>query len=172
MSKAFLRESDDAVDEPVLRPLAPLAPGQKNYLTPEGAQRLRDELSELLASRAPLLAQPDSSDAKRELQQIAHRIRQVEQSLRAGEIISSPKNPDSVEFGSYVTVRDSHDDESLYRIVGPDEADAGRGWISHQSPLARGLLGAAAGQSVTIQTPRGPAALKIIAITGVPTRDS
>ena len=50
MSKAFLRESDDAGDEPVLRPLAPLLPGQKTLFTPEGAQRLREELTHLLTT--------------------------------------------------------------------------------------------------------------------------
>jgi transcription elongation factor GreB len=166
MSKAFLRESDDAGDEPVLRPLAPLLPGHKTLFTPEGAQRLRDELTQLLTTRPPLVAQTASPDAKRELQQLDHRIRQLGQSLRTAEIVPPPATPRSVvEFGAYVTVRDAHGDESHYRIVGPDETDAERGFISYLSPLACGLMGATAGQHVTIHTPRGPRPLEVTAVS-------
>ncbi len=165
MSKAFLRESDAADDEPVLRPLAPLLPGQKNLLTPEGAQRLRDELNRLLVTRPPLVVQTASPDAKRELRQLDHRIRQLEQSLRTAEIVPpSPILRSVVEFGAYVSVRDVHGDESRYRIVGPDETDTELGFISHLSPLARGLMGTTAGQHITFRTPRGPRALEVTAV--------
>jgi transcription elongation factor GreB len=169
MSKAFLRESDDAGDEPVLRPLAPLLPGQKNLITAEGAQLLRDELTQLLSTRPPLVAQNQSPDAKRELQQLDHRIRQLERSLRVAEIVPPSTQPSrSVEFGSYVTVRTAEGEESHYRIVGPDETNPPRGWISHQSPLARGLIGATVSHRVIIQTPRGPSELTVIAVEHIP----
>ena len=169
MSKAFLRESDDDGDEPVLRPLAPLPPGQKTLFTPEGEQRLRDELTRLLVLRPPLVAQTASPDAKRELQQLDHRIRQLEQSLRTAEIVPPSGDPPvAIAFGNYVTVRGPRGEEEHYRIVGPDETDAAHGWISHLSPLARGLIGAVAGQQVTIQTPRGPRTLAVVGIADTP----
>ena len=166
MSKAFLRESDDAPDEPVLRPVAALAPGQRTLLTPEGAARLRAELGALLAARPALVAPPQSADAKRELLTLDHRIRQLEQSLRAADIVPPPSAPRTVvEFGATVTVREASGEETTYSLVGPDEADADRGAISHQSPLARALLGATPGQSITVKTPRGPRALLVVRIT-------
>lgn len=166
MSKAFLRESDDTPDEPVLRPVAPLAPGQRTLLTPDGAARLRAELTRLLAARPALVAPPQSPDAKRELLTLNHRIRQLEQSLRAADIVLPPTTPHSVvEFGATVTVREPSGEETRYRLVGPDETDADQGAISHQSPLARALLGATPGQSITVKTPRGPRDLLVITIS-------
>ena len=166
MSKAFLRESDDAPDEPVLRPVIALAPGQRTLLTPEGAAGLRAELARLLATRPALVAPPQSADAKRELLTLDHRIRQLEQSLRTADIV--PPNPGprtTVDFGATVTVREPSGEETRYRLVGPDETDADRGAISHLSPLARALLGAIPGQTITVKTPRGRQDLLVIAIS-------
>lgn len=168
MSKAFTKE-DDVFDQPVLPPLvSPLPPGAKNYLTAGGAQRLRDELKQLTASaRAPLVAAPaENTDAKRELQVIDQRIQYLQESLRTAEIAQPPAvNDGVVRFGATVTVRDAKGVESTYRIVGVDETDLDRDWVSWLSPIARVLLTASVGQRVPFKFPRGATELEIVRVT-------
>ena len=168
MSKAFTRE-DDASDIPVLPLLvSPLPPGAKNYLTPEGAVRLRAELARLVdADRPKLLAASSSdADAKRELAVLDQRIRYVQQSLASAEIVPPTSPSDGqVRFGSTVTVRDGQGNESVYRIVGVDEADFERNEVSWLSPVARALMNAKLGQHVAFKLPRGATELEIIEIT-------
>ena len=166
MSKAFLRESDfaDVTDPPV--PATVLPRGAKNYLTAEGAEQLRDELSRLtVIDRPPLAANPSDSDARRQLHVIDARIRYLQQSLRTAEIVTFDHGPqDVVRFGSTVTVRDQEGGEARYRLVGVDETDLGSDRISWQSPLAKSLLNARVGQHVTLKTPVGTRELEIVAI--------
>jgi transcription elongation factor GreB len=70
-----------------------------------------------------------------------------------------------VRFGATVTVRETGGAESVYRIVGVDETDFERGWVSWLSPIARALLNAKVGQQVAFATPRGLAALEVTAVT-------
>ena len=84
------------------------------------------------------------------------------QSLRAAEIVLPPPTPwEVVRFGATVTVRDSYKVETRYRIVGVDEADAARGWVSWQSPIARALLHTRLSESVTFKFPSGESRLTI-----------
>ncbi|MDB6127234.1 MAG: GreA/GreB family elongation factor, partial [Verrucomicrobia bacterium] len=126
MSKAFTRE-DDTSETPVLPPLvSPLPPGARNLMTPEGAERLRAELARLLDEERPKLlgASATDADAKRELAKLDQRIRYVQQSLATADVVAPSAQPgDQVRFGSTATVRDSKGRESVYRIVGVDEAD-------------------------------------------------
>jgi len=171
MSKAFLRESDEPDDEPVPPPTAALPPGAKNYLTADGARRLRAELARLVETeRPPLAAHTDDPEVKRDLQRLDRRIRALERSLQTAEIVTAGEGPAGVvRFGCAVTVRDRAGEEARYRIVGVDEIDPDRGEISWLSPLARALLNARVGQRVTFSTPRGPAELDVIAIDDAPT---
>lgn len=166
MSRAFVRESDFP-HLPELPPQAsPLPPGAKNYLTPGGAARLRAELQHRLEAERPRLAAAprDDLDAKRELQTLDQRIRYLQQSLRAAEIVPPPDEPvDVVRFGATVTVRD-HDQETRYRIVGVDETDLDRNWVSWLSPIARALLNAKLADTVTFKAPSGMRRLEIAAI--------
>jgi len=166
MSRAFVRESD-VPQLPELPPLAsPLPPGAKNYLTAGGAQRLRAELARLTDTVRPRLsaAQPDDTDAKRELQILDQRIRYLQESLRTAEVVSPAEGAaDVVRFGATVTVRDAAG-ETRYRIVGVDETDLDRNWVSWLSPIARALLNAPRGGRVTFKAPSGPKALEIVAI--------
>jgi transcription elongation factor GreB len=166
MSKAFLRESDDSADASDVGPAPLRDAGAKDYLTTDGARRLEAELKYLRTdSRPPLVAHLNEADAKRELQRVDQRIRHLERTLAAAEIIPMPADPPpSVQFGATVTVRDPAGASERYRIVGADETDAANGWISFRSPLAQALLGARPGQHVSFNTPRGPAEIEIIAV--------
>lgn len=167
MSKAFVRESD-APELPELPPqVSPLPPGAKNYLTPAGAQRLRDELARLAdTERPPLAAAPaDDIDAKTRLQVLDQRLRYLQASLRTAEIVPPQEGtPDIVRFGATVTIRENGGAESRYRIVGVDETDLDRNWVSWLSPIARALMQKKVGQRVPFKAPRGQKELEIVAI--------
>lgn len=167
MSRAFVRESD-VPQLPDLPPqVSPLPPGAKNYLTAAGAQRLRDELARRLETERPKLAAApaDDMDAKRELQVLDQRIRYLQESLRTAEVVSPTDGPgDVVRFGATVTVKEKTGPETIYRIVGVDETDYDRNWVSWLSPIARALMNARVGERVVFKAPRGAKELEIVAI--------
>lgn len=167
MSKAFTRESDDEAELPMIRPKPPLPPGVKNYLTPSGEARLRDELARLVQQERPkLAAAPDEADAKRKLAVLDQQIRQLDESLSTAVVVPTPPLPwDQVRFGATVTVKDSRGGEDSYRIVGVEEMDVDRGWVSFLSPIAKALLNARSGERVRFEFPSGEATLEIISIT-------
>ncbi|MEN3370163.1 MAG: transcription elongation factor GreB [Verrucomicrobiota bacterium] len=167
MSKAFTREDDSAPELPDLPPLtSALAPGTKNYITPAGAQKLRDELQRLIEITRPALADAQADpDAKRQLARLDQRVRQLEESLQSAEIISAPSGPaDVVRFGASVTVRESDGTETSYRIVGVDETDIERNWVSWVSPIAKALLNGKRGERIRFKFPSGEETLEIIDI--------
>lgn len=166
MSKAFLRESD-MPDLPDRAPPALLPAGAKNYLTPEGAERLRSELTNLIENeRPPRVARGMDPDAKREIHDLDQRIRYLEQSLRTAEIVPRPtEETDEVRFGATVAVREPSGETARYRIVGVDEIDPEQGHISWLSPLARALTGARAGDDVTLKSPRGERRVHVVSVT-------
>lgn len=166
MSRAFVRESDSP-QPPELPPLAsPLPPGARNLLTSGGARRLRDEMDRLLGTRPALATAPiDDLEAKRELQLLDQRLRYLQESLRTAEITATPDGPaDTVRFGATVTVREPGGAETRYRIVGVDETEVDRNWVSWNSPLARALVGARLGGRVVLKAPRGTRELEIVGI--------
>ena len=168
MSKAFTRESDDAPDLPLpVRPLSALPPGARNYLTPVGAQHLREELERLAQGERPGLAgATDDADAKRALAALDRRIAQLEESLRTAVIVPPPEPPwDQVRFGATVTVRDREGVEDRFRIVGVGETDLDRDWVSWISPIAKALLNARIGQSVRFRVPAGEREVEITEVT-------
>jgi transcription elongation factor GreB len=167
MSKAFTRESDDAPEPAVrMRPPTSLPPGAKNYLTAEGARRMQSELDRLIQSERPKFAtNPDDPNARRRLQFLDQQIQQLDQSLATAVVVASPIAPwDQVRFGATVTVRDRHNEETRYRIVGLEETDMDRGWVSWLSPIAKALLNARLGQRVRFQFPSGETELEIVGI--------
>src|SRR5688572_17473180 len=167
MSRAFVRESD-VPQLPELPPLvSPLPPGARNHLTAGGAQGLRDELSRLRDTERPRLAAApaDDIDAKRELQLLDQRMRYLQESLRTADVVEITPGPtDVVRFGTTVTVREANGPEMRYRIVGVDETDLDRNWVSWLSPIARALMNARAGQRIQFKTPRGMRELEIAGI--------
>jgi transcription elongation factor GreB len=168
MSKAFTREDDSAPELPDLPPLtSTLAPGAKNYITPAGAGKLRDELQRLIEITRPALADSqDDPDAKRQLARLDQRIIQLQESLQLAEIVSAPSGPaDVVRFGASVTVRESDGTETTYRIVGVDETDIDRNWVSWMSPIAKALLNGKRGERIRFKFPSGEETLEIINIS-------
>jgi transcription elongation factor GreB len=165
MSKAFTKESDDERDEPGARLVPTLPPGVKNYLTADGAKGFREELEQLLEKKRGLTAS-DTGDSKQKLPAIERRVRQLEESLRAAEVVPAPEQPwEPVRFGATVRVRDEAGEETRYRIVGVYEMDLDKDWVSWVSPMARALLNRRVGEKVKIKTPGGERTLEILQIS-------
>lgn len=153
MSKAFTRESDEAPEHPLTNQRPTLvSPGEKNYLTVQGARQLQEILQQLRSE--PITPQ------------IRRRIFEIQESLRSAVVVAPPPPPwTQVFFGATVTVRD-HSDESIdYRIVGAEETDMGENHISWRSPLAKSLLNAKIGDHVRVCTPAGEQSLEIVSIS-------
>ena len=184
MNKAFTRESDEE-DEDGDAPenASPLPLGSKNYMTPEGFTRLKDELDQLLGHERPELVatiawaagngdRSENGDyiyGKRRLREVDRRIRFLIKRLDAAEVVDplsrrDEGEDDRVYFGATVTVRNTKDEERTVSIVGVDEIDTARGYISWVSPMARALLKAREGDTVTLNTPGGVEDLDILLV--------
>jgi transcription elongation factor GreB len=151
----------------------------KNYITPGGHRRLQEELARLWkVERPPIVttvtwaaSNGDRSEngdyiyGKRKLREIDKRIRYLSKCLdRAVVVDNSGKTHDRVHFGATVTILDEAGAEREITIVGVDELDSGAARVSWRSPLARALLTATVGDTVTLRAPRGPERLEILAV--------
>jgi transcription elongation factor GreB len=162
----------------MIRYRKPAIPGSK-YATPEGARRLRDELDELWRVQRPQVtravqeaaAQGDRSEnaeyiyGKRHLREIDRRVRFLRKRLEGMVVVSRP--PDDrgrIYFGAWVTVEDERGEESAFRIVGPDEIDPARHYVSMDAPLARALMGKRIDDEVTIEVPGGRRSYVVVRI--------
>jgi transcription elongation factor GreB len=165
VSKAFTRESDDAPEAPLVRPAAVLPPGVKNLLTPGGALHLRQELEQLTTEEATLRERSDE-DAKLRQQSLAARALQIQRTLQTAVITGPPAVADDVvRFGATVHVRERSGELTSYRIVGVDETDLDKNWVSWLSPIAKALLNARVGQSVKLKLPGGEEQLQILGVS-------
>ncbi len=179
MSKAFTRESDQDDEDQDIGAHA-LPAGVKNYITPGGYRRLKDEALNLLDRERPELVKvvqwaasngdrSENADyiyGKRRLREIDRRIRFLTKRLDAAVVVD-PANRDAsdqVFFGATVTVSNDPGEEKTYSIVGIDEADVSRGRISWISPLAKALIKAREGDRITVKTPAGDELLDILAV--------
>jgi len=175
MSKAFTREGDG--DSDVERP-SPMPEG-KNYMTPQGAKKLQDELRRLKHDERPKVVETVSWAAgngdrsengdyiygKKRLREIDKRIEFLLKRLDTAEVIDPAKvNSKQVLFGATVTVRDEDDNEKTYTIVGVDEIDVAKGRISWRSPIANALFKAKEGDTVTFTSPKGSQELEVLRI--------
>jgi transcription elongation factor GreB len=156
-----------------------MADEAKNYITPGGYRRLQDELARLWkVERPPVVstvawaaANGDRSEngdyiyGKKKLREIDRRIRYLSKTLdRAVVVDNAGKTHGRVFFGATVTIADESGDEREVTIVGVDELDAGDARVSWRSPLARALLKAKVGDTVTLRAPRGAEEIEIVAI--------
>jgi transcription elongation factor GreB len=156
-------------------------PRPKNYITPAGLQRLKDEHTFLLNRERPAVTQvvawaasngdrsenADYQYGKRRLRQIDSRIRFLGKRIDAAEVVDPaaprPKAAATrVFFGATVTYNDSSGCEHVVRIVGIDEVDLNRRYISWRSPLARALMKAAPGDRVVLHAPKRTERLEIV----------
>jgi transcription elongation factor GreB len=163
MSRAFTKE-DDTGPELLVVPRAPLPPGVPNYVTPRGLGQLRAEQAALEQERTSLDAS-DSGDRLARLNALAQRTLELQARLASAELVEPHAQPrDCVRFGAAVRVRHESGEESRYRIVGVDEADAALGLLAFAAPLARALLGKKVGEVALLQTPRASEELTVLAI--------
>jgi transcription elongation factor GreB len=177
MSKAFTKESDDADDSPDIE-LQQL-PMRKNYITPEGHERLKTELQNLLYKERPDIVQVVSWAAgngdrsengdylygKKRLREIDRRIRFLSKRLEIAEVIDPASiKTDKVQFGATVTYANEEGVKKKVQIVGIDEIAPTQGKISWISPLAKVLLNQSVGDAVTFVSPKGEEELEILKI--------
>jgi transcription elongation factor GreB len=162
MSKAFTKESDVELEEPPVRVSDLLPDGATNYLTPDGARRMREELRALTSTSFP---GEETSAATQEKRHRDRRLRELQTMLHGAEVVPPPDDASgTVQFGALVTVRESSGDEFPYRIVGVHETDLTRGWISWRSPIAKALLNAQVGDTVRFDAPVGELRLEIVKV--------
>ena len=181
MSKAFTRENDAAPDdEDEGAGLPPLPAGTRNYITPQGYQRLRAELMQLLDHERPKVVETVSWAAKngdrsengdylygkKRLREIDRRIRFLTKRLDLAEVAdpSAHYGNDQVFFGATVTYLNVQGEERTITIKGIDEADNLAGEVSWISPIARALLKAREGDEVKVVTPAGVETVEVLAV--------
>ena len=179
MSKAFTKETDqDDGDQDAGAP--PIPAGLKNYITPAGFKRLKHEALHLLDKERPELVKvihwaasngdrSENADyiyGKRRLREIDRRIRFLTKRLDAAVVVdpATREETDQVFFGATVTLMHEDGTEKTYSILGIDEADVSRGRISWISPLAKALIKARGGDTVTVRTPGGDETLEVVGI--------
>lgn len=156
----------------------PPAPGSTALVTREGHARLKAELDDLWRVRRPdvvraltaAAAEGDRSEnaeytyRKKQLGEIDRRVRYLSKRLQVLRIVDvAPSDRKAVFFGASVEVENVGNGETArYRIVGPDETDARRGWISIDSPLARAMLNKRVDDEFEALLPGGPAQFMIV----------
>jgi len=179
VSKAFTRETDAEEDDRD-EGENPIPAGSKNYLTPHGWRRMRDELTWLVKTERPNVTgvvswaaklgdrseNADYQYGKKRLREIDRRIRYLTKRLEAAEVVdpSTREETDQVFFGATVTYASSAGGELTVRIVGIDETDPSKHYVSWISPIARALIKAREGDSVNLHTPGGVQQLEILEV--------
>jgi len=179
MNKAFVKESDED-DEEALALAQAIPAGAKNYITPAGYQRIKDELLQLIdvdrpevvrivhwaASNGDRSENGDYIYGKRRLRQIDGRIRFLTKRMDAAAVVdpSVHHGNDQVFFGATVRYLNGAGEEHTVTIVGIDELDPLNGKISWVSPVARAMTKARPGDLITLQTPLGAEELESLSV--------
>lgn len=179
MNKAFVKETDDEDDLDAGAPAIPA--GTKNYMTPQGHQRMKNELLHLIDVERPEVVRVVSWAAsngdrsengdyiygKRRLREIDRRIRFLTKRLDIAEVVdpSVHHGSDQIFFGATVSYENQAGEEHTVTIVGIDELDPLNGKISWISPVARALIKAREGDSVVLKTPTGLDELTILEVS-------
>jgi transcription elongation factor GreB len=155
VSKAFTKEDGgDTLEE--LPPVDEWPSGVRNYLTPAGHATLKRDIEALRAL--------PRGEGRRKLE-LEQRLQALLRRLEAAEVIAPGTQPrDVARFGATLTVADEDGRERRYRIVGVDEADPRRGWVSWRSPVAGALVGRRVGDTAVVHTPAGDEQLTVVAI--------
>ena len=183
MSKAFIKETDpaDDLEEEVIDTLSSLPAGSRNYITPGGHARLMDEFQWLMNKERPHVTatvswaasngdRSENADyiyGKKRLREIDRRIRFLTKRLDMAEIVdpAAPRDDETrIFFGATVTFANEKGDEKTVAIVGVDEIDTSKAYISWISPMARALIKAREGDVVTLHAPGGTEELEILKV--------
>ena len=182
MNKAFTRENDTDADDDEQEHVSSLPAGARNYMTPGGFGRMKDELERLVQKERPELVatvawaagngdRSENGDyiyGKKRLREIDRRIRFLIRRLDIAEVVDPAaqrdEGTDQIFFGATVTLRSVKDGERTVSIVGIDEIDTARGYISWVSPMARALIKAREGDTVTLHTPGGVDELEVVLV--------
>jgi transcription elongation factor GreB len=180
MNKAFVKEAEGDEDDEDAPGLPPLPPGARNYLTPAGYRRLREELMTLLDAERPKIVEivswaaknGDRSEngdylyGKKRLREIDRRIRFLTKRLDIAEVAdpSVHHGKTQVFFGATVTYANAKGEERTVTIKGIDEADSLAGEVSWIAPIARALLKANEGDEVSLVTPAGVERIEVVEV--------
>lgn len=178
MSKAFVKEIEDEDDD---ENELPQIAGVRNYITPDGYGRLKQELVRLLNAERPEVVRTVSWAAsngdrsengdyiygKKRLREIDRRIRFLTKRLDVAEVVdpAARESTDQIFFGATVRYALENGLENSVTIVGVDEVDPAQGYVSWVSPIAGALLKAYAGDTVTLHTPAGTETLEILDVS-------
>ncbi|MDR0806429.1 MAG: transcription elongation factor GreB [Enterobacteriaceae bacterium] len=152
---------------------------KSNYITRQGWETLDSELKYLWREERPKVTQAVSEAAamgdrsenaeyiygKKRLREIDRRVRFLTKRLEALKIVDpSPQQEGKVFFGAWVQVENDNGDLNVFRLVGPDEFDPAKKWISIDSPVARALIGKKVDDEVCVETPNGLATYWVVEI--------
>jgi transcription elongation factor GreB len=178
MSKAFVKETE--TDDELSEEPDGLGAGLKNYVTPEGLQKLRDELNLLVRVERPKVVEVVSWAAgngdrsengdyiygKKRLREIDRRLRYLTKRVENALLVDPEmqKKRDQVFFGATVTYAGADGVEKTLRIVGFDEANLEQGRVSWISPIAKALMKAHVGDVVVVRTPSGSENIEVTKI--------
>lgn len=154
-----------------------------DYITPEGARRLREEFEYLWKVERPRVTQAVSDAAaegdrsenaeyiygKKRLREIDRRVRFLMKRLDVLTVVEDqPERQGKIFFGAWVRLENEDGAEVVYRLVGPDEFDPSKGYISVDSPMAKALLGKQEGDEVLVRRPAGVATFTILHVAYKP----
>ena len=157
----------------------PPRPRSSQYITPEGAARLREELDELWKRKRPAVtkavaeaaAQGDRSEnaeyiyGKRQLAEIDRRVRYLRKRLEGMQVVGdAPADTGKVYFGAWFELEDGAGTTHEYRIVGPDEIGDDERYVSMDSPLGRAIMSKRVGDDAIVRAPEGERTYSVIAV--------
>src|SRR5476649_2247203 len=180
MSKAFTKESDGDDEDELPEETGGLPVTAKNYMTPTGFARMREELDALMRKERPEVVNVVSWAAgngdrsengdyiygKKRLREIDRRVRYLSKRLANAEVVDSGKRAktEQVFFGATVTYANGKSEERTLKIVGVDEVALEKGHVSWISPIAKALLKAEEGDVVKLRTPGGIEEIEILKV--------
>jgi transcription elongation factor GreB len=180
MSKAFTREDDGADEDDLPEESGGLPLAAKNYMTPAGFTRMREELDGLMRKERPEVVKVVSWAAgngdrsengdyiygKKRLREIDRRVRYLSKRLANAEVVDPARRAatEQVFFGATVTYANGRGEERTIKIVGVDEVELDKGHVSWISPIAKALLRAEEGDRVKMRTPQGIDDIEVIEV--------
>ena len=180
MSKAFTKESDGDDEDDLPEESGGLPLAAKNYMTPAGFARMREELDGLMRKERPEVVKVvtwaagngDRSEngdyiyGKKRLREIDRRVRYLSKRLANAEVVDPARRgkTDQVFFGATVTYANGRGEERTIKIVGVDEVELDKGHVSWISPIAKALLRAEEGDIVRMRTPQGVEEIEVVKV--------